>query len=133
MAQELSGRRAVPAGGRNKRVPGGRTHVTKVMMTPEERARVQARAANLGISVPRALVEAAIGVPPLTRREREVLYGELNRLKFLLANLTNNANQIARALNSDVEVPPAMIRSVLERAESTVERVEALAEEFRVR
>lgn len=92
---------------------------------------VQARAIALGISVPRTLVEAAIGVPPLTRRERDVLHQELTGLKFLLGNLTNNVNQIARALNSDADVPTRQIRAVLERAAAAAARVEALAEEYR--
>ncbi|MGX1976866.1 hypothetical protein [Streptomyces kronopolitis] len=132
MPEELSERRRAPAGGRSKRVPGGRKHAAKVMMTTEEFERVSARAIVLGVSVPRALIEAATGVPPLTRREREILYGELNGLKFLLGNLTNNANQIARALNSDIEVPGQQIRSVLQRAEAAAGRIEELAERFRV-
>ncbi|WP_143053698.1 hypothetical protein [Streptomyces sp. 2112.2] len=132
MQEELSGRRRPPAGGRSKRVPGGREHVAKVMMTTAEYEKVSARAIVLGVSVPRALIEAAAGVPPLTRREREILYGELNGLKFLLGNLTNNVNQIARALNSDAEVPGQQIRSVLQRAEMAAGRIEELAERFHV-
>ncbi|MFF7176854.1 hypothetical protein [Streptomyces pseudovenezuelae] len=131
MAEPRSRRAAVPSGGRQKREDGGRQHRAKVLMNDEEFTQVQARAIALGISIPRTLVEAAIGVPPLTRRERDALHQELTGLKFLLGNLTNNVNQIAKALNSDADVPTRQIRSVLERAAAAAARVEALAEEYR--
>jgi len=100
-------------------------------MNDEEFTKVQGRALALGISVPRALIEAATGVPPLTRKEREALHQELTGMKFLLGNLTNNVNQIAKALNSDADVPSRQIRAVLERAAVAASRVEELAEEYR--
>ncbi|MFE6808607.1 hypothetical protein ACFVEN_44190 [Streptomyces sp. NPDC057681] len=100
-------------------------------MNDEEWAKVQGRAIALGISVPRALVEATTGVPPLTRKERDALHQELAGIKFLLSNLTNNTNQIAKALNSDADVPNRQIRSVLERAAVAAARVEELAEKYR--
>jgi hypothetical protein len=100
-------------------------------MSDEERRKVEARAIALGISVPRALVEAATGVPPLTRSERLALHQELAGIKLLLGNLTNNVNQIAKALNSDADVPSRQIRAVLERAAIAAGRVEELAEGYR--
>ncbi|MFH8350215.1 hypothetical protein [Streptomyces sp. NPDC018045] len=131
MAEELTPRRSAPPGGRNKREAGGRRHVTKVLMNDAEFQMVQGRAVALGISVPRALIEAAIGVPPLTKSERAALNTELTGLKHLLGNLTNNVNQIAAALNSDVSVPAVQIRAVLARAEAAAARVEELAQEYR--
>ncbi|WP_125264866.1 hypothetical protein [Streptomyces alboflavus] len=121
----------VPVGGRRKREEGGRRHVTKVVMSDEERAQVEGRAIALGISIPRALVEAATGVPPLTRTERKALHAELTGIKLLLGNLTNNVNQIARALNSNADRPTREIRAVLERAAVAAARVEQMAEEYR--
>lgn len=132
MSESKPRRAPAPSGGRLKRETGGRQHVTKVLMNDAEMLTVQARAIALGVSVPRSLVEAAIGVPPLTKREREALTQEVTGLKWLLGNLTNNVNQIARALNSDVEVPAEQIRAVLERAEAAAGRVEELAERFRL-
>lgn len=114
-----------------RREEGGRRHVTKVTMSDAERVLVEARAIALGVSIPRALVEAATGVPPLTRTEREALHQEITGIKLLLGNLTNNVNQIAKALNSDADVPNRQIRSVLERAAVAASRVEELAERYR--
>ncbi|MGW2725085.1 hypothetical protein [Streptomyces sp. NPDC001492] len=100
-------------------------------MSDAEFTVVQARAIALGISVPRTLIEAAIGVPPLTRRQREVLHQELTGVKLLLGNLTNNVNQIARALNSGADVPDQQIRTVLDRAAAAAARVEEVAEVYR--
>jgi hypothetical protein len=124
-------RTPVPSGGRQRREDGGRRHTTKVLMSDEERVQVEARAIALGVSIPRALVEAATGVPPLTRTEREALHQELAGIKLLLGNLTNNVNQIAKALNSDADVPGRQIRAVLERAAVAAARVEELAERYR--
>ena len=131
MGEPPKQRRPVPQGGRNKREDGGRKHTAFVRMNDEEFTKVQGRALALGISVPRALIEAATGVPPLTRKEREALHQELTGMKFLLGNLTNNVNQIAKALNSDADVPSRQIRAVLERAAVAASRVEELAEEYR--
>lgn len=119
-------------GERNRRAPGGRKYEAKVRMTEYEAQMVRARAAALGVSVPRALLESTMGAPATTRTEREAFYRELMGLRRLLANLTNNVNQIARALNSDMEVPPREIRSVLERTAVAVRRIEELAEESRL-
>ncbi|WP_406517572.1 hypothetical protein [Streptomyces sp. NBC_00134] len=131
MTESEKSRMPVPSGGRQKREDGGRPHVTKVRMNDEERLKVEARAIALGVSIPRALIEAATGVPPLTRTERDALHQELAGIKFLLSNLTNNTNQIAKALNSDADVPNRQIRSVLERAAVAAARVEELAEKYR--
>ncbi|MGW1674599.1 hypothetical protein [Streptomyces sp. NPDC002324] len=100
-------------------------------MSDEEFALIQGRAIALGVSVPRALVEAATGVPPLTKSQRHALHQELTGVKLLLANLTNNVNQIARKLNSDVDVPTREIRAVLERAAVAAGRVDDIAESYR--
>ncbi|MEU1121855.1 MULTISPECIES: plasmid mobilization relaxosome protein MobC [unclassified Streptomyces] len=96
-------------------------------MNDAEYAAIQGRSVALGISIPRTLIEAAMGVPPLTATERRVLMTELMSVKRLLGNLTNNVNQIARALNSDLAVEPVLIESVLRRAETAAGEVEDLA------
>ncbi|MBH1934128.1 plasmid mobilization relaxosome protein MobC [Streptomyces sp. AV19] len=124
MAEDLTGRLVTPPGGRNKRHSGGRQHKTKVLMNKEEAEIVKARSIVLGVSAPRVLLESAIGVPPFTKTERQALIGELLAVRRLLANMTNNVNQIARALNMDVEVPGSQISGVLAASAKAVARVE---------
>lgn len=131
MGERKSERRAVPPGGRSRREEGGRRHTAFVRMNDEEFALIQGRAIAMGVSVPRALVEATTGVPPLTRTQRKALHQELAGIKLLLGNLTNNVNQIAKKLNSDVDVPTREIRAVLERAAVAVGRVDDIAESYR--
>lgn len=109
---------------------GKRQHVTKVLMNDDEFARVQSRAIALGVSIPRTLVEAAIGVPPLTRTERDRMYAEVMAVRRLLGNATNNLNQVARALNSDVEVPSEQIAGVLRHIARAVQRLDETASRY---
>lgn len=125
-------RRPVPPGGRNKREDGGRPHKAFVRMNDEEFAQVQARAVALGISIPRTLLEATTGAPPLTKREREALHAEMAGIKALLGNLTNNVNQIAKALNSDADVPTRQVRAVLERAATAAARVDEFMKTYQL-
>ncbi|WP_329468692.1 plasmid mobilization protein [Streptomyces sp. NBC_01431] len=131
MDEELTPRRAAFPGKKLKRVEEGkRQHVTKVLMSDKEAQLVRGRAIALGVSVPRTLVEAATGVPPLTRTERDAMYMEVMAVRRLLANMANNLNQIARALNADAEFSPDQLRAVLDRLPGTIERVEEMAAKY---
>ncbi|GAA0438950.1 plasmid mobilization relaxosome protein MobC [Streptomyces luteireticuli] len=127
MAEDLT-MSPVPSGGRSKREPGGRQHVTKVRMNDEEAGLVKGRAVVMGISPPRCLIESAIGVPQYTKTERQALIRELLAVRWLLANMTNNVNQIARALNMDELVPDSQITAVLSAVERATDRVERAAD-----
>lgn len=122
----------VPMGGRNKRDEGGRKHSAHVRMNDDEFAIVQARAIALGISVPRALLEATTGAPPLTKKERQALHAEMTGIKALLGNVANNVKQIAKALNSDADVPTRQIRAVLERATTAAARVDEFMQTYQL-
>ncbi|MEU1132635.1 hypothetical protein ABZ383_22700 [Streptomyces sp. NPDC005900] len=102
-------------------------------MSDDEFAVIEGRARVLGISVQRVLIEAAMGVPPLTRTERQALHTELTSIKRLLGNLTNNVNQIARARNSDVDVQPKLIAAVLSRAAAAAGQAEDLLKRLGLR
>ncbi|MFJ8166513.1 hypothetical protein ACIRBY_37115 [Streptomyces sp. NPDC096136] len=130
MAERVTPRRATPQGGKLKRGEGKRDHVTKVLMNDEEFAKVQGRAIALQVSVPRTLVEAATGVPPLTKTERHRLYEEVMAVRRLLGNATNNLNQVAKALNSDGEATDAQISAILRRLAVAVERTEDMARKY---
>jgi hypothetical protein len=64
---------------------------------------LRARAAGLGVSVPRLLVESALsGVE--TPAERRAWIAEVFELRRLLATIANNINQLARTANISGEV-----------------------------
>jgi hypothetical protein len=93
-ARQLSRRRRANA-------PGGRHHKHEVKVTPEEEALLLQLAAAQGITIPRLLVEAALARDRgETLTERRDTLTELFRVRRLLAAVSNNVNQIARAVNS---------------------------------
>ncbi|WP_167518999.1 plasmid mobilization relaxosome protein MobC [Streptomyces chryseus] len=100
--------------------------MTKVLMSDQEWTKIQARALALGVSVPRVLVESTIGTAQMTKTQRDAMVAELLGVKALLANIANNVNQIAKALNSGSDVPNRQITAVLERTAVAVKRVEEL-------
>ena len=67
-------------------------------LTEEERDQLRVRAAELGLSVPRLMVESALsGVE--TPSERRRMVAELFETRRLLATVANNVNQLARSAN----------------------------------
>ena len=59
-----------PAGGRRRRKPGGRERRTNLRMTEDEHDKLTELAAEAGVSIPRFLIESALGggVKPSQRR-----------------------------------------------------------------
>jgi hypothetical protein len=101
---EGSGPGAVSAGpdarpkGRTRRgrEPAPRRVYQQVTLTEAEREQLRARAAQLGVSVPRLLVESALSeVETPTDRRRTI--AELFEVRRLLATVANNVNQLARS------------------------------------
>ena len=91
----------------------------QVLLTEEEREQLRARAGELGVSVPRLLVESALsGVE--TPTERRAWIAGLFELRRLLATVANNINQLAKVANTSGEVPTG------ERLSSTVGEVDEL-------
>jgi hypothetical protein len=77
--------------------------IQKVKLTEAEREQLRARAAELGVSVPRLMVESALsGVE--TSTDRRAMIAELFEVRRLLATVANNVNQLARAANISGEV-----------------------------
>jgi len=90
---------------RRRRVVGGRQHRHVVRVTPEEEARLLAKALAHHISVPKLLVESALAPSTgETLTERHAAITELFAVHRLLAAVSNNLNQIARATNVTGEV-----------------------------
>jgi hypothetical protein len=86
--------------GRQRRVAGGRTELVKIKVTPEQLAELKSRAADLGVSVPRLMVDSALSPSGLTIPERHALFADLEPVGRVLAGLGNNINQIAARLNA---------------------------------
>jgi Bacterial mobilisation protein (MobC) len=75
----------------------------QVTLTEAEREQLRARAAELGVSVPRLMVESALsGVETPTDRKQQI--AELFELRRLLATVANNVNQLARSANISGQV-----------------------------
>ncbi|UGQ09697.1 hypothetical protein LO772_22610 [Yinghuangia sp. ASG 101] len=87
--------------GRLRRHTGGRRHVAKVKMNDAEHDLVRERAASLGVSVPRLLVEAGSAADVVTATERHALYAELLALRRLLAELARTPRSAAPTPGGD--------------------------------
>ena len=98
--------------------------IQKVKLTGEERNQLRARATELGVSVPRLMVESALsGVETSTDRRR--LVAELFETRRLLATVANNVNQLARSANISGQVSEGR------RLEQTLAEVDDLVAELR--
>ena len=77
------------------------------------------------VSVPRLLVESAIAAQAgETLTERKQAMAELFTLHRLLAAISNNVNQMARATNATGTLPDEL-RSTLTAVRRTAERIDA--------
>lgn len=112
---------------RRRRVEGGRQHRHEVKVTAEEEAVLLRLANEQHVSVPRLLVEAALSGGSAAATVRRDLVTQLFSVERLLASISNNVNQIARATNWSQEVQAetaatlAAVRRVAERIEDTLE------------
>jgi hypothetical protein len=98
----------------------------QVKATESERDQLRARAAQLGVSVPRLMVESALdGGGSLTATERREGMAELFEVRRLLATVANNVNQLARLANISGEVAAG------ERLERTLGEVDGLVARLR--
>ena len=118
---------------RQSNVPGGRQIAHKVKVTPEQERRLQERAHDARVSVPRLMVEEALADQiGQTATARHDLAVELFGASRLLASIANNITQIAKATNPDgewqeecaatltaVRRTGQRVRAVLEAQEST--------------
>ena len=117
-------RRALFSRRRRANVDGGRQHFHKVGVSPEEEGALVRLAAEQGVTVPRLLVEAALSLDEReTPTERKQAVAELFKLHRLLAAISNNVNQIARATNASGEIQDEM-RATLDAVRRTAARVD---------
>lgn len=124
MSEKGAPRRTEGAAGRWRRKAvsdGGRRVYQQVTLSEAERERLRTRAHELGVSVPRLLVESALGEAAggagLGGVERRRALDSLFEMERLLATVANNVNQLARQANTAGELPAA---ARLEEARSEV-------------
>ena len=109
---------------RRAREPVARPVIQKVKLTETEREQLRARAAELGVSVPRLMVESALsGVETPTARRQTI--AELFEVRRLLATVANNVNQLAHAANISGQVHEGR------RLEQTLGEVDELVADLR--
>ena len=99
-------------------------------MSDEEHERLAALAGAAGVSVPRLLVEAALGAGGPTPAERRAQFAALLAARRQLAGATTNLNQLARWANTEGRWPAGAepAAAAVERATSRLEAaLEALA------
>ncbi|QUC01888.1 plasmid mobilization relaxosome protein MobC (plasmid) [Cellulosimicrobium cellulans] len=116
---------------RRANVPGGRRHYHRVGVTPEEEAMLLQRAAAAKVTVPRLLVESALAEHGETATDRAELLTELFHARRLLAAVSNNLNQVARATNATGEIQ-AELTDTLRNVTITSERVGRALRRFEV-
>lgn len=122
---EVPGRRL----GRRRRanVPGGRHHSHRVLVTPQEEARLVQMAAAQRVTVPRLLIESTLAREmPAHRRDA---IAELFSVRRLLAAVSNNVNQIARHANAGEQFPRDAA-GVLGGVHRVVDRIDALIDRW---
>jgi len=116
---------------RRANVAGGRQHFHKVKVTPEEEGELARLALAQRVTIPRLLVESALSAQTSeTPTERRNALAELFAVHRLLAAISNNVNQIARATNATGEVGEdlaATLRAVRRTAERIDATVDALS------
>lgn len=93
-------------GGRQRRVPGGRSEVVKVRLTAEQKVVLDAKADELSVSVPRLLVDSALTPAGMSLPERHALWTELEGISRLLTRVGTNVNQIAAAMHATGTIRP---------------------------
>ena len=112
---------------RRKNADGARTKSYSVYVTPEEDAQLRGRAVVRDVTVPRLLFEAAMSAHIETDTDRKAAIVEMFAVRRLLANIANNANQLARFANTE-SVFPVDAESMLAEYRELVPRLRAAIE-----
>ena len=114
-------------GGRLKRVAGGRRRTVLVRLSAGEEEWLVPKAAAMGISVQRLLVESAMGGGPASVLARRTVYDELLAARRDVLGVAVNINQLARWSNEHARMPPGVAQSI-QRFEAAQARLTELAE-----
>lgn len=109
---------------RRANAAGGRQHFHKVGVTPEEEGRLSRLALEQRVTIPRLLVESTLAVEAgETVTERRNTVAKLFELHRLLAAISNNVNQIAKATNATGELQ-AETTATLVAVRHTAQRID---------
>ena len=109
---------------RRANVAGGRQHRHEVKVSPEEEGMLLRLAEAQHVTIPRLLVESALAsATSETPTERRNAMAELFALHRLLAAVSNNVNQMARATNATGEVQAEM-SATLDAVRRTAVRID---------
>lgn len=116
---------------RRANVPGGRQHVHKLKVSPEEEAMLLLRAERRGMTIPRYVLEAALSpIEAETIDDRRKVMAEVFRAVRMLGAISNNVNQLARHANATGELPAELsatltaAREAMRRADEALDRIE---------
>jgi hypothetical protein len=117
--------------GRQRRanVEGGREKSYRVYVTAEEDAQLRARAVVADVTVPRLLFESAMNANIETTTDRKGAIAELFVVTRLMANVSNNVNQLAKFANTEGAFPDSAAAVVAEyrvlavKVESVIDRL----------
>ena len=117
---------------RQSNAAGGRSVRREVKLTVEQNLALQIMADEIGVSVPRLLVESTLSQSRgETAAERHELITSLFLLQRGLAAAGNNINQIARATNATGEIQGEMHDS-LEHLRASVKRIDDVLESLKI-
>ncbi|WP_285040038.1 MobC family plasmid mobilization relaxosome protein [Plantibacter sp. lyk4-40-MEA-4] len=116
--------------GRRTRVKGGRPGRHNVRTSAEEEGALQRLSLAAGMSVPRYLVESGLAMESgETITDRRSTITKLYELHRLLAAISNNVNQIAKATNATRELHPET-SATLAAVRKTAMRIDELTDEL---
>src|SRR3954447_21560308 len=114
---------------RRANVASGRRHSHRVLVTPEEEARLVQVAERERVSVPRLLIEAALAEAGEAPTQRRHAMAALFGLRRSFAGLAINVNQLAKQGNVTGEFPREA-DAVLPEIRRAVERIDAMIDEL---
>ena len=117
---------------RQSNAAGGRSVRRVVKLTVEQNLALQVMADEVGVSVPRLLVESTLSQSRgETAAERHELITSLFLLQRGLAAVGNNINQIARVANATGEIQ-GEIHESLTHLRGTVKRIDEVLESLKI-
>ncbi|MFK0085431.1 plasmid mobilization relaxosome protein MobC [Glutamicibacter sp. NPDC090743] len=117
---------------RQSNAAGGRSVRREVKLTVDQNLALQVMADEIGVSVPRLLVESTLSqLRGETAAERHELITSLFLLQRGLAAAGNNINQIARAANATGEIQGDLNAS-LSHLRATVTRIDVVLESLKI-
>ncbi len=116
--------------GRRRRIEGGRPGRHNVRTSVEEEGALQRLSLAAGMTVPRYLVESGLAMESgETITDRRSTITKLYELHRLLAAISNNVNQMAKATNATRETHPELF-STLAAVRKTAMRIDEVSDEL---